>query len=128
MILLDTDVLVESLRGRAAAQAWFEASSDLEIFVPGIVAMELVLGCRNRPELRAVRKFLGDFDLIWPTTADFMQAYQLLITYHLSIASSIPDCLIAAMALQRSAMLYTFNTKHYRHIPELELQIPYTRS
>jgi hypothetical protein len=68
-----------------------------------------------------------DFDLVWPTTADFILAYQLLSSHHLAVASSIPDCLIAAMSLQRSATLCTFNAKHYRHIPALELEVPYTR-
>jgi predicted nucleic acid-binding protein len=41
---------------------------------------------------------------------------------------SIPDCLIAAMALARSARLYTFNLKHFRIIEGLDVQSPYTRS
>ncbi len=127
MMLLDTDILIECLRGSAAAQTWIEAATEREFYVPGIVAMELVLGCRNKQELRTVQKFLNKFDLIWPTTADFIHAYQLLSNHHLAVASSIPDCLIAAMSLQRSATLCTFNAKHYRHILNLDLEVPYVR-
>ncbi len=42
MMLLDTDILIECLRGSAAAQTWIEAATEREFYVPGIVAMELV--------------------------------------------------------------------------------------
>lgn len=36
--------------------------------------------------------------------------------------------MIAAMALARSARLYTFNTKHFQVIVGLDVQSPYARS
>ena len=38
MILLDTDVMVDVLRGYEPAIAWLTAVSDSEIGVPGLVA------------------------------------------------------------------------------------------
>jgi predicted nucleic acid-binding protein len=40
---------------------------------------------------------------------------------------SIPDCLVAAMVLERSWQLYTFNLKHYRVVPTLNIAQPYQR-
>ena len=42
MILLDTDVLIDCLRGLPSADEWLHKSSDQSFAIPGIVAMELV--------------------------------------------------------------------------------------
>ena len=56
---LDTDVLVDCLRGLPAAKAWMLANRGAEEFVvPGIAAMELVAGCRNQAELERLRAYL----------------------------------------------------------------------
>ncbi len=89
--------------------------------------MELLMGCRNQAELRRVRKFLRTFHVVWPEAAEFASAYQLLGEHRLASNLGIPDCLIAAMALSRSATLYTFNLKHFRVIKGLDVQNPYAR-
>jgi predicted nucleic acid-binding protein len=124
---LDTDVLVECLRGMPSAQEWLERAAAETFQVPGIVAMELLAGCRDRTDLERTRKFLDAFDVVWPEATEFAQAYRLLAAHHLASNLGIPDCLIAAMALSRSAQLYTFNLKHFRVVPGLNVQAPYQR-
>jgi predicted nucleic acid-binding protein len=41
-VLLDTDVLVDCLRGTAAAQSWLSRAAAETFQVPGVVAMELL--------------------------------------------------------------------------------------
>lgn len=89
--------------------------------------MELLSGCRDQTDLRRCRAFLSRFDIVWPEAAEFAQACELLIAHRLSSGVGIPDCLIAAMAITRSARLYTFNLRHFRVIPGLEAQEPYNR-
>ena len=127
-ILLDTDVLIDCLRGTVAAQDWLRSHASDAFDVPGIVAMELVVGSRNQDDLQHAQAFLSSFNILWPDAADFALAYDLLIAHRLATALSIPDCLIAAMALQRSARLFTFNTRHFRAIPTIDLQEPYLRA
>ena len=57
-MLLDTDILVDCLRGVAAARTWLESAASQTFGIPGIVAMELVVGCRNQAEQQRVQKFL----------------------------------------------------------------------
>ncbi len=128
MFLVDTDVLIDCLRGTAAARRWLEATPDQEFGVPGVVAMELLIGCRNRTELDGVQRFLSAFAVLWPEAPDCAQAYALLATHRLASAISIPDCLVAAMALRRTLTLYTFNRKHFQVIPGLDVREPYARS
>jgi len=125
---LDTDVLIDCLRGTPAARIWLEQSEAEAFQVPGIVAMELLMGCQNKAELEHTQKFLHAFDIAWPEASEFAQAYELLAARRLNSGLGIPDCLIAAMALSRSARLYTFNLKHYQIIEGLDAHAPYTRA
>jgi predicted nucleic acid-binding protein len=125
---LDTDVLVDCPRGTSSAQDWLTRAANETFQVPGIVAMELLVGCQNQADQQRTRKFLSSFDVVWPDAAEFARAYELLAEHHLAFGLSIPDCLIAAMALSRSARLYTFNLRHFRAVSGLDAQSPYSRS
>jgi len=114
MIPVDTDVLIDCLRGTEPAQQWLESSAAEVLGIPGIVAMELLVGCRNRAELQRVEQFLSRFPVVWPEAIEFAKAHELLATHRLTSALSIPDCVIAAMSLHRRTRLYSFNVKHFQ--------------
>jgi len=50
MILVDTDVMVDVMRRHAPAVAWLDSLGTETIGIPGLVAMELLQGCRDREE------------------------------------------------------------------------------
>jgi hypothetical protein len=125
---VDTDVLVDCLRGTIAAQAWLEQLAEQPSAVPAVAAMELVMGCRDRADLERIQRFLATFEVVWPEASEFAAAYQLLLTHRLSSGLDIPDCLIAASALARNARLYTFNLKHFQVVVGLDVVRPYPRS
>ena len=127
MILIDTDVLVECLRGSSAAKTWLGTLPKDAFGIPGVVAMELLMECRNQADLQQIQKFLGAFNVTWPDASEFARGYGLLPELRLSSGIGIPDCLIAAMALARGARLYTFNLKHFQVVPGLDAQQPYPR-
>ncbi|MBM3492917.1 MAG: type II toxin-antitoxin system VapC family toxin [Armatimonadetes bacterium] len=66
MLLVDTDILVDALRGAAAAHDWLSIC-DEEIAVPGFAAMELVEGCRSRAILATVERVLRPLQALWPS-------------------------------------------------------------
>lgn len=74
MVLLDTDILIECLRGSEAAKDWLGALGNAPFCVTGVVAMELVVGCRNQSELQRIQKFLQVFAIVWPEAAEFDSA------------------------------------------------------
>jgi hypothetical protein len=127
MILLDTDVLIDCLRGLPSANEWLRESSGQNFGIPGIVAMELVVGCRDKAEMKQLQVFIRRFNVVWPKAREFEQAFNLLVAHRLEFGVDAPDCIIAAMALERSMPLYTFNLKHYRNFPDLEVLEPYAR-
>ena len=128
MVLVDTDVLIECLRGASPAKAWLTSFSQEALGVPGIVAMELLMGCRNQRELDQTQRFLASFNVVFPDASEFERGCNLLVSLRLSAGLGIPDCLIAAMALSRGSRVYTFNLKHFQAVPGLDAQQPYPRA
>lgn len=58
MILLDTDIMIDVLRGHDPAVTWLRIMQDQEIGLPGLVAMELMQGCQNVREQKRLEKHL----------------------------------------------------------------------
>src|SRR5205807_9837364 len=127
MLLLDSDVCIDLLRGYPPALAWFDSLSERP-GLPGLAAMELMTGCRNSAEMRAVRKFIRRFHLYWPTEADCLEAFETYSKASLSHNLGLIDALVAACAVGLGATLCTFNTKHYQAVPDLRHQRPYKKS
>jgi predicted nucleic acid-binding protein len=127
MILLDTDVMVDILRGFAPAIDWLQSSGTQEIGLPGLVVMELLQGCQNSREQRLLERNLRPFILYWPNQSDCMRALVNFSHFHLSQKLGMLDSLIAETALGVGAELATFNTKHYTVLNALKTIQPYQR-
>ena len=86
--------------------------------------MELIVGCRNKMELRTLEKFLKNFQIVPLDTVISNKALELLRQYRLSHGLLVADSLIAATACNQNWALVTKNQKHYKFINELNL-LPY---
>lgn len=126
MFVLDTDVLIDIQHAYGPAVTWFASLLELPS-VPGFVIMELIQDARNTQQVRQALRLVAPLPIIWPTEADCNRALSDFTAYHLSHSLGLLDSLIAACATGRSATLCTFNTKHYRIIPNLVMSQPYTR-
>ncbi len=62
-LLLDTDVLVDYLRGREEAAAYLEARTEV-LLISAITVAELYAGVREGEESRRLAQFLGAFEII----------------------------------------------------------------
>jgi len=124
--LLDTDVFVEVQRGQPNALHWLNTFTP-PLTLPAILALELLIGSRNSIELRRSEKFLAGFDVEPLGPQDSNLAQSLVAQYRLQTGLSLGDFLIAAQALNRGAVLLTFNAKHFKAIPNLNSQEPYVR-
>jgi len=67
IIMLDSDILIDFLRQYPPAVQWLTALGDEEIWVSGLVVVELLQGCRNKREQVAIEKLLQEFEVVWPT-------------------------------------------------------------
>jgi predicted nucleic acid-binding protein len=125
MILLDTDVMVDILRGYEPAKEWL--ASVPEIGIPGLAAMELIQGCQNAREQKQLEKTLSAYPLFWPDEGDCNRALLSFSSHHLSDNIGMLDALIAETAIGVHAELATFNVKHYRVLKGLQSAQPYKR-
>jgi len=89
-----------------------------------VTHMELVIGCRNKTELRDTERFLQRFQSLALTAAICDTALDLLRQYRLSHGLMIPDTLIAATAITLHQPLISKNQRDYRFIGGLQL-LPY---
>jgi predicted nucleic acid-binding protein len=128
MIFIDTDVMVDVLRRHEPAVAWLDSLGSAMVGIPGLVAMELLQGCRDREEKQEVEAVLRSYVLYWPTPADCARAFDDFSSHHLSHGLGILDALIAETAVGCEAQLATFNKKHYRVVDALQMIQPYPRS
>ena len=71
MNLLDTDVLVDCLRGTIPAQKWLKPVAAQSFAVPAVAAMELVMGCHDRADLGRIQRFLAAFEVVWPEPSEY---------------------------------------------------------
>jgi predicted nucleic acid-binding protein len=128
VILIDTDVAIEILRGRAPALSWIATlPSDEPIALPGYAAMELIRGCLNGRELAELRKWLARRHIVWIEPAQCQNAYDALTSVSLGNAIGVLDALIAQTAIALDLPLYTFNQRHFKIFPDPSTVCPYER-
>ena len=124
-MLLDSDVMVDILRGHPPAVSWLTSLGSTPIGLPGLVAMELIQGCRNLAEQQRLEKQLQRFTLHWPAQADCQRAYRDFAAYRLGHSLGLLDALIGQTAVGLAETLATFNVKHYGVMPGLSTLQPY---
>lgn len=82
--LLDTDVLVEVLRGRPEAVSWLASRPASTAGVPMIVWMELIQGSRDQEERDRITNRLASHVLVHLKTGDSQVASAWFAAYWLS--------------------------------------------
>ena len=121
-VLIDTDVLIWLLRGRRSARDALARCRSVEM--SAVTYMELVQGVRDKEELRLLRRTirLNRWHIL-PLTVEISHRATLYIeSYALSDGVRVADALIAASAVQAGSTLMTANTRHYKCIPDIELE------
>jgi predicted nucleic acid-binding protein len=111
-LLLDTDILINLLRGNVAARDFFANNlEESELLCSVISVAEIWVGMRPHEEL-ATRRLVDALKVIDVNQAIAMKAGSFKGTIK-SHALELDDCLIAATALCTGATLATGNGKHY---------------
>ena len=121
MILVDSDVLIEHLRGKTAARDWLvdvrQSSGPLAI---SVVSLTEIAGGMRPPERREVMRLLGSMQRFEVTEQVAWRASMLMQQYRRSHSGiGLGDYLIAATALTEGLELASLNVRHYPMFGEL---------
>lgn len=125
-LVLDTDILIDVLRGYEPALNWLATLTEQPAVV-SVCVMELIQGCRNRADLQAVQQLIAPLDIWYPTDEEMRAALTVFLQGYLRLRLSILDAVVGSVITHRAAVLATFNTRHYRAIPDLTTLQPYTK-
>jgi hypothetical protein len=128
MVLLDTDIMIDILRGYPPALNFLDTLEESEILLPGFVVMELIQGCKNKTEQKKLEKELLQYKKVWPSSKTCDEALIVFSQCHLSHSLGLLDALIGQMAVVLNLPLQTFNQKHYSAIPDLKTIRPYKKN
>ena len=122
--LLDTDVLIDYLRGNESAVLFLTGAQGI-LLVSSISAAELYAGVKGETEQAQLASFIDSFDLVEINLAIARQGGLFRNQFFKSHGVGIADALIAASAVQCGARLVTLNQKHFPMLSDLE--VPYQK-
>lgn len=121
-VLLDTDVLIDFLRGYDKAASFVNVNLD-RIILSSIVVAELYAGVRggkDDTEQAVLENFLSLFRVV-PVSGDIAKLGGLYKRdYGRSHGVGLADAIVAATAALEDAELRTLNVKHYPMLHPIE--------
>ena len=126
MIIIDTDVCIELLRGNRQILEKRQMCGD-EVVVAFMTAAELFYGAEKSQKRQSNRALVERFLLsvrVVHTDSDIVQRFGRLKARLSQAASMLSDAdmFIAATALSMDAMLITGNVRHFQRINELKIE------
>jgi len=118
-ILIDTDIVIDFLRGDKRALSHFKSVSDSMCF-SAITVAEIYAGIKGKKEESEVERLFSIFPVIATTNEIAREAGKLVKQYRPAHSVEIPDAVIAATCLLSGAELHTLNIRHYPMFKDLK--------
>jgi predicted nucleic acid-binding protein len=125
-VLVETTILVDYLRRSVAAAEYLNATrTHSQLFCSAVTEAELIVGARDRKELRAIEQLLARFKIQPIAADDSVRALQWLRKYHHAHRVGFHDCLLGAAAVRLRVCVATLNEKHFEILPGVRVIRPY---
>lgn len=123
--LIDTDVIIDHLRGEEKAREFLKQirAEEIDILYSVITKAELYPGVRSKEEEK-VGSLLSSMKEVRIDGEIAVAAGRYRKKFYASYSLLLPDALIAASAKQVGAVLVTLNIKHYP-MKDIKIQTPY---
>jgi predicted nucleic acid-binding protein len=124
-LLIDTNVLIDYLRGKAEAVSYLESLNE-SLLISVITVAELYAGVREGAERTSLDNFIRAFEIV-PVNLEIAARGGLhRRDYMKSHNVGLADALIAATAEVRQAKLVTLNGKHFPMLADVI--VPYQKA
>lgn len=124
LLVVDTDVLIDYLRGRLQAVAFLE-ETDQPLAASVITVAELYVGVRDGEERRRLDAFVAAFDVLGLDRQAAVVAGLWRRQYGPSHGMGLADALIAATVEAAGATLVTLNRRHFPMLAQV--LVPYSK-
>ena len=120
IILCDSNVMIDWINNRQKA---IDDLSRMEghIAISIVTEYEIIAGAKDLTMQRHFEKLLNNYTVVLLDANISLLAINLYKKYKLSHGLDMPDSLIAATAIELELPLFTYNTKDFRYIPEIQL-------
>lgn len=117
ILLVDTDILIDLGRNdETAVKRINNESRKYKLAISSITQMELIVGCRNKTEMKILDKFLEGFEKISLSLDITHKAIELLKLYRLGHGLLIADSFIAATAIILNSPLLSKNQRELKNL------------
>ena len=124
MMLVDTDVLIDFLRGRSEAVLFLRENID-RLSISAVSVAELFQGVRDGEERTRLSTMISAF-VVLPLTEEIALAAGLYRRdFKATIGCGLADCMIAATAVHHRSQLVSLNAKHFTMVEDVK--IPYRK-
>ena len=124
-MLIDTDILIDYLRGHPSAVSFIEQNID-DLVVSAVSVAELYQGVREGHERTKLSRMISALTVL-PLTQEIAETAGLFRRdYRDGIGCGLADCMIAATASEHHLALATLNDKHFRMLSSVTK--PYLKS
>ncbi|MBI1862155.1 MAG: type II toxin-antitoxin system VapC family toxin [Deltaproteobacteria bacterium] len=121
-MILDTDVLVDFLRGQGAAERVAVELKKRRAFTTAITAFELWAGAKTSEQAAAVETLLGALPILPLETPGARRSGEIQRALEQKGTTiGMADSLIAGICLEQGKPLLTRNKKHFQRVPDLQL-------
>lgn len=127
MYLIDTDIMIYSLKGNEAVQLNLRNHINDPIQISAVTLMELYYGAykskKVESNLAKVRKIENSLEII-PISQDLVETFGLLKVRLEAMGTPLDDfdLILAATALSHNFILVTNNERHFRRIEDLKFE------
>ena len=111
-ILVDTDVLIDYLRGHQSAVDLI-TGTDRIVMISSLSIAELYAGVKGDDEAKTLNDFIETLEVVPVTAALAKTAGSYRKKYLKSHNFGLADAVIAATVQQQGAVLMTLNVKHF---------------
>ena len=123
--MIDADVAIDHLRGRAEAIAYLDSSLD-ELLMCAITVAELYAGYKGADEKAKLDGFVGMLEVVPVTATDAVRGGEYRNRYGKSHGTDLNDAIVAAASESQRAKVVTLNRKHYPMLGD-SLVVPYVK-
>jgi predicted nucleic acid-binding protein len=123
MVLIDSDVLIDYLRGVSAARNYFRSLDAATVSVVSVT--ELISEARNDEEEAAMNELFSSVQLVSVDESIAREAGRLRRQFFRSHNVGAADALIAATSILHRLQLVTLNRRHYPMLTDV--LVPYRK-